>query len=304
MSSKALWTIPLAEVPRNMAIHQYIIKTTDLLDQIKKFSDFDSANYRKAKIHFDLEKLKQSALDGVDKFGLHQFQYGGHSVSNDGPYLSSSLTYNPSAYDKISSDPHLATLGSTTLKWNSASHYDDIEGDNGNRLYRNSYHDTYAFCERTPFSKYEDLDLFLNSFDRTLIRSRVSSIIAKKEESRKFGFGWHNDELVFINLRINVPIQTSPNYVIQIIKNEKSDVLDMDEFSMEIGSAYVYDTSKNHRPFCKKFDSIDRLHMICGVSPWFDFDQKTQCWISNEFYGEVHPFEMFSKGLISPLISQ
>ncbi|MDD4973889.1 MAG: hypothetical protein PHY93_06035 [Bacteriovorax sp.] len=300
MVSKALWTIPLAEVPRNMAIHQYIIKTTNFRDQVKKFTNFDSANYRKAKLQFNFENLKQSTIEGIDRFGLYQFQYGNASLSNDSAYLSSSLTCNPNAYDKISSNPHLATLGSTTLKWNSASLYDDNE----NIFYRNSYYDTFAFCERTPFANHNHVKSFLNSFSRTLIRSRVSSIISNKEESTKFGFGWHNDELVFINLRINIPIQTSPNYVIQIIKNEKDDELDIDEFSLEPGFAYVYDTSKNHRALCKKIDSTDRVHMICGVSPWFDFDQKNQCWVSNEFYGEVHPFEMFSKGLISPLILQ
>lgn len=65
--------------------------------------------------------------------------------------------------------------------------------------------------------------------------------------------------------------------------------------------AYVYDSGKNHRPYCKQLDSVDRIHMICGVSPWFDFDKKNQCWVSNQYYGEMHPFEMFSNGLISPV---
>lgn len=298
MLNKARWTIPLSDVPANMAVHQYIFQATDLKSQIGKFSKFNSQNHKREKIGFDLKMLKDSIKEGVELYGLHQFRYGTKST-DDSPYVSASLTWNPSAYDKISQDPHMATLGSTELKWNSASFYEEINEAN---LYRNSYHDTFAFVERTPFSNHKNLKTFLDSFKRTLIRSRISTVKANREETTKFDFCWHNDEQIFLNLRINIPIQTSPNYVIQIIDKTKnsSEELYIDEFSMEEGYAYVYDSSQTHRPFCKKLDPEDRIHIICGVSPWFDFDKINQCWISNEYYGQIHPFEMFSMGFISP----
>jgi hypothetical protein len=299
VSNRDRWIIPLVEIPGNMAIHEYIFKFTDLKEQIEKFSHFNTNN-RKEKINFDFQELKESALDGIAKYGLHQFKYGNTTLSENGPYVSSSLTWNPSAHDKISSDPHLSTLGSSLLKGNSASFYTDDQSRNF--FYRNSYHDTYSFVERTPISNHLHIKEFLDSFDRTLVRSRISTIKAGREETTKFDFCWHNDEQIFLNLRVNIPIQTSSNYSIQIIKDAKGKELEMDEFTMDQGYAYVYDSGKNHRPFCKKLDTVDRIHMICGVSPWFDFDNANQCWRSNEYYGEIHPFEMFSLGLISPYI--
>lgn len=281
-----------------MAIHQYILKTTDLQTQIEKFKNYKTDSYCRQKNHFDFDLLKNSVLEAIDLFGLYQFQYAHKNASEGGPYLSSSLTWNPNAQDSISSDPHQATLGSSSLEWNSASHY--LKNENQN--YRNTYNDTFAFAERTPFSEHGQLKIFLDSFLRSLIRSRVSTIKAGRIEATKFNFCWHNDEEVFINLRINIPIQTSSHYAIQVINNEDGEELEIDEFSMEPGYAYVYDSGKNHRPLCKKLDTVDRIHMICGVSPWFDFDKTNECWISNEYYGELHPFEMFSGGLITPFI--
>jgi hypothetical protein len=296
VSNKDRWIIPLSEIPGNIAIHEYILKFTDLKKQIEKFRNFNTNGFRKERIDLDFKKLSESVIEGVAKFGLHQFQYGNYSLAEDGPYVSCSLTWNPAAHDKISSDPHLATLGSTMLEGNSASFYN--EDKNEKISYRNSYHDTYSFIERTPISNVLPIKEFLDSFNRTLVRSRISTIKAGRAEATRFNFCWHNDEQVFLNLRVNIPIQTTSNYSIQILRNTSNDQLQIDEFSMDPGHAYVYDSGKNHRPFCNKLDTVDRIHMICGVSPWFDFDKENQCWRSNKFYGEVHPFEMFSLGLI------
>lgn len=298
-SGNAHWIIPLSEVPGNQAIHQFILNQTDLLSQIEKFKS-KTPMYIPVKMHFDFEKLRASVLNGLQYFGQYQFQYGAEKTTADGIYLSTSLTFNPEAYDKISNDPHQSTLGSTVLKFNSATKYEDQQ----NLKLRNSYHDTFAFLQKTPMAQSGDLNSFLNTFQRTLIRSRISTIVAGNEETTKFGFNWHNDESVFINMRINIPIQTSPNYVIQIMKEGENETLRFEEFSMSEGNAYVYDTHKFHRALCKKMESFDRVHMICGVSPWFDFDNETQSWKSNEYYGKIHPFDMLREGLISPVFKE
>ena len=302
MSNKDRWIIPLSDVPSQMAIHEYILKFTDLKMQIEKFSNYNSDGFRKVKILFDNQKIKNSVLSGIAEFGLHEFRYADSAAHEQSPYVSSSLTWNPNAKDKVSADPHLATLGSNALKWNSASLYNLDQHEL--IPYRNTYNDTYSFVERTPFSNHLFLKEFFDSFKRTLIRSRVSTIKAGRVEATKFDFCWHNDEQVFLNLRINIPIQTSSNYSLQIIKNADANELVFDEFSMESGFAYVYDSGKNHRPFCKKLDTLDRIHLICGISPWFDFDCVNQSWVSNEYYGKIHPFEMFESGLISAYLSK
>lgn len=269
------------------------------MEQVQKFSSRTSSISSVA-MNYDFEKLKTSVLKGLAQFGQFQFRYGKEMPSKEGLYLSASLTHNPDAYDKISDDPHQATLGSTVLTFNSAAKYEGVSA----AKFRNSYHDTFAFNQFTPLARFEELSSFFSTFKRTLIRSRISTIVANKEETMKFGFNWHNDELIFINLRINIPLQTSPNYVVQILKEEQSDSLQFEEFFMEPGRAYVYDTHKFHRAVCKKIEHFDRIHMICGVSPWFDFDESTQCWKSNEYYGKIHPFDMLKEGLISPVFQE
>lgn len=293
------WTIPLSTVPGQMAIHQFILQETDLLSHIENLRHHSSSHLA-IPLHFDHQKLARDVLSGLKKFGQYQFQYGKEIGEKKDVYLSSSLTYNPEAYDKTSDNPHQATLGSTVLTFNSEARYNK----NSEIQFRNSYHDTYAFNQRTPLSMHESLGIFLDTFQRTIIRSRISSIIAGHDEATKFGFNWHNDESIFINLRVNIPIQTSPNYVIQIMNELNQENFDIEEFDMQIGLAYVYDTHKFHRAFCKQLENFDRIHMICGVSPWFDFDPLELAWKSNEYYGKIHPFDMLREGLISPLIKE
>jgi hypothetical protein len=38
------------------------------------------------------------------------------------------------------------------------------------------------------------------------------------------------------------------------------------------------------------------VHLVLGISPWFDYIEEEDCWISNEFYGEMHPHDMLTAG--------
>ena len=295
MANKGKWIIPLDKIPHDVVVHHYIYKNTDIQNQISKFKNFSIPDYLEMPLNFDHSKLEKSVKEAIGLYGLHEFSYK-DAKKESKSYVSSSLTYNPDAIDKISEDPHKATLGSTQLMHGSASQYDNVS------TARNTYNDTLAFKDKTPFAQYGDVKTVVDSFKRTLVSSRISTVLAGHIESTKMEYCWHNDELVFINLRVNIPIQTSPNYVIQIISNSEGETLNTIEFPLKIGKAYVYDTNKYHRPYCKKLDTLDRINMICGVSPWFDFDPHIQAWVSNEFYGEVHPFEMFKMGEISGLI--
>lgn len=295
MSKRGKWVIPLSQIPDDIAIHYYLYQKTDIQEKIALFRNHKLPDFLALPLSVDFPLLEASVKEAIDLYGLHRFLYS--SEMNDAQsYVSSSLTWNPQAIDKVSDNPHLATLGSSKLKFGSASQYE------GKSTERNTYNDTFSFKEKTPFANHGAIKKLLDSFQRTLVRSRVSTILAGSEEATKMDFCWHNDELVFINLRVNIPIQTSPNYVIQIISGSQDESLNITEFELKKQFAYVYDTNKYHRPFCKKLDTVDRINMICGVSPWFDFDDESQSWVSNEFYGELHPFEMFKEGHISTLI--
>jgi hypothetical protein len=42
--------------------------------------------------------------------------------------------------------------------------------------------------------------------------------------------------------------------------------------------------------------------VILGFNPWFDWVAEEQAWVSNEYYGKIHPLDMLTEGLILPTI--
>ncbi|MBC7713623.1 MAG: hypothetical protein H7177_09800 [Rhizobacter sp.] len=296
MAKKGLWVIPLDKIPDDMTVHQYILHFTDIKSKIDQFKKIKTPDYIELPFNFEFENLVKSVHEGIEQFGMYNFSYNLQSDLLDNSYISSSLTWNPDAIDKVSNNPHMATLGSSILKSGSASAYENKKN------LKNTYNDSYSFRERTPLADHGQIKILLDSFQRTIIRSRISKVVAGKEASTKSNFTWHNDEEVFINLRVNIPIQTTPNYTIQIIVDSSGDKILITEFELKKNYAYVYDTNKYHQPHCKKLESVDRINLICGVSPWFDFDKQLQAWVSNEYYGEMHPFDMFVKGLITSTV--
>jgi hypothetical protein len=292
MSNLRKWVIPVEDIPNNKITHTYFFENTDLISQISKFKKSLNDNYVKCPLNLDTELLKHDVLEAIDSYGLYPFSYN-NRVTEEGVYISSSLTWNPRAIDKISDNPHQSTLGSSFHNYGSASLYANRDTE------KNSYTDSLAFTSLTPFAEYKSIKDLTSSFKRTLVRSRVSVLIGGDEKATKFNFGWHNDELIFVNLRVNVPVTTNPFFSIQIIQNSEGESLNIQDIEFELGHAYAYDTSKNHRPFCRKVNNFNRINMIYGVSPWFDFVPGENVWISNEYYGEIHPFEMLRLGLIS-----
>lgn len=294
--SNPQWIIPVDSIPENQSTHIYILENTDILKQIEKFKKMSFPHYIELPFEFDHAQLKTDTFSAIDEIGLFPFSYAGEEAVKD-VYMSASLTWNPHARDNVSENPHQATLGSTSHKYGSASLYGLEKSD------KNSYTDGMSFNRPTPLAQYKKIGELTSSFTRTMVRSRISSLKAGKIEATKFNFGWHNDELIYVNLRINIPVASSPNYAIQLITDESEDTFKIQEFELKERHAYVYDTSKNHRPFCKKLSEEDRINMIFGVSPWFDYDPQNRVWRSNEYYGKIHPFEMFQTGLISKLFN-
>lgn len=297
MAVKGKWVIPVDNIPDHQSTHIYIFENTDIMQKIARFKNYDLPGHLELPLNFDCEALKHDVLKAIEEYGLHAFTYGGRETEKD-VYMSASLTWNPLAKDRISDNPHQATLGSKFHKHGSASLY-GVKGSD-----KNTYTDSMSFNVHTPLAQFGKVGELVGSFKRTLIRSRLSSLIGGRTESTRFNFGWHNDELIFINLRVNIPVVSSPNYAIQVITEQAEESFKIEEFELKVGNAYVYDTRKNHRPFCRKLTTEDRINMIMGVSPWFDFDREQNCWISNEYYGEVHPFDMFRQGLICGLINE
>jgi hypothetical protein len=132
--------------------------------------------------------------------------------------------------------------------------------------------------------------LLREKFLRSLVRSRVAIIDAKNWFPKMKDYMWHYDEPVYLNLRINIPLLTTPNYVCEI--------KDQGIYQLEPGYGYSWDTTIVHRVYAKAPENSTRTNLVIGSSPWFDYDHESDSYISNEFYGEMHPFDMLVNGHI------
>jgi hypothetical protein len=155
---------------------------------------------------------------------------------------------------------------------------------------KNSYFDTYNFRYLTQGAQVGALgDFFHNRMQRQMCRSRTAYINGAAWNPNAKDFMWHYDEPIYLNLRINIPLQTTPNYVCEI-----RDVPGQHHF--EVGYAYCWDTTIVHRVYAKRPEPTKRIHLVLGSIPWFDFDEESQTFHANEFFGEMHPFDMVAGG--------
>jgi hypothetical protein len=237
-------------------------------------------------VDVDLERLKQSVLDVVREFGFSGWR---HSAGESKDYGGFSLTYNPDHQDDV--DPHVSSIGTpknarSEFFWNATGKHTQL---------KHSYFDTYGFRKRTPASKMGYLGEFIDSFTRPLVRSRVGIIpgenVDPDDKTYRENYGWHRDEPVFENLRINIPLQTDENYAFQMEGEEP--------YHLESGRAYTWDTHKPHRVFARGRSSVMRIHLVLGFSPWFDYNSDDDTWAPNEYFGKIHPFDMVAEGHLS-----
>lgn len=288
---KKKWVINLDEIPADSTVEKFIVTNTDILKYIQHFSTKRDTDYLSLPLEFDTTGLNQAIIEAQKNVGSFSFKYYGRETDFES-YKSTALTWNPRAVDNLSDNPHQAALGSTKYNNGNSQFYEHHGAD------KNTYADTYSFNQRTPAANSGLIKEFLDTFKRSLIRSRISVIKAQHPETQDLKYLWHQDESVFINMRVNIPTQSNEHYVIQLLENSSGEAT-ISEFSLTPGNAYIYNTQKLHRPYCKELNETDRINLICGVSPWFDYNQETNQWISNDFYGEMHPFDMFLQGHIS-----
>jgi hypothetical protein len=159
-----------------------------------------------------------------------------------------------------------------------------------NKGLKNGYFDTWSFRNLTEGARIGALgDFFANRMQRRMCRSRTAYINGTSWNPIAKDLMWHYDEPVYLNLRINIPLQTTPNYVCEI-KGVPG------QHHFDVGYAYSWDTTSVHRVYAKQWENTKRIHLVLGTIPWFDFDQDSQTYYANEFYGEMHPFDMLANG--------
>lgn len=252
--------------------------------------------------------LRAAAREAIERYGLHGWL--DNRGRKPGDYESLSLTYNPDLRDPGVRDVHQSTLGSSEIL--PEEYYDDTTHLNrrGRKLQRlsdtaNTYFDTYGFRLLTPAAKIGALGKFFSECGLSPVRSRLSVLYGDRGDQIGFNFGWHRDEPVFENLRINIPLVAHRNYRLQIehaADRPAEDSPNMSLHYLKTGYAYTFDTNRPHRVFPYRQCQIMRVHLVLGFAPWFRYDATQDVWMPNEYYGRVHPFDILQQGRLHPAL--
>lgn len=252
------------EIGDPFTIWKHIKNNTDIDHYIENLKpSVDSSELINLNHSFDISALTDAVLESVDKFGFK----GWRSKQGEGmDYGGLSLTYNPD-YAEIC-DPNQQTLG-TEKNLPAEFFYGRMENFSS---VRNTYFDSYGFRKFSPCVTETKLHSILQGFKRSSVRSRIGVINAEYvDDSIRDKKGWHRDETVFENLRINVPITTDETFLFQI--QNQSPV------HLKIGNMYSWDTNIAHRVFPTIQEPRTRIHMVFGFSPWFDYIEDEDAYV-------------------------
>lgn len=224
------------------------------------------------------EELLENINTVRNKIGLKGWKSKGVESQT---YKGFSLTYNPDYQGDETSIYH-QTWGSLGLTQN----YGRVNGLAQLVSKKNSYYDSYSFRRKPPLVEQSLKNLF-DRLSMSLVRSRVAwnYVYGKRKEDIE---GWHVDELPYHILRINIPLQTSEEHVIDIAGcDEFGNELDIKNKHLEIGKAYIWNTRIPHCVSLKKIcqNLNPRIHIVLGVSPWFDYDESDDSFNQNMLHG-------------------
>lgn len=270
------------DIPEPYPIWKYILENTDILRHYSMESEIDSSDIINLDHSIDIGEVVRSATEMKNKFEFRGWQ---SSQGNSQAYSGLSLVYNPDLKENI--DTNYQTLGTPT---NNRDQFFWAQTQNFSSI-KNTYYDSYAFRKLSPCVLETSFKKFIKSFDRSLIRSRIAKISSKYVPSKfQDKFGWHKDEPLFENLRINIPISTDETFLMQVENKDPQ--------HLPVGNIYTWDTNLPHRAFPTSEEDRSRTHLVLGFSPWFDYDEEEDCYFSNEFYGEMHPLDMLVSGKI------
>jgi len=270
------------EVPDDITTENYIFNKTKSYDKWLEIKD----QVPLRKIEFKLENYNKEALTRDTLAALDEYKFRGWKTkfANSPVYGGLSFVYNK--YHQDDMDPEGSTLGTPK---NTGSEFFYAQTGTHAKL-KDSYFDTYGFVDKTRLYNYGYIKEFLDTKSiRSLTRSRLA--VLKNHTPNKFqsDLNWHRDEIICVNLRINIPIVTAPEFAFQMEKEQP--------YHLNIDHAYTWDTNVPHRAVLLNKSSIDRVHYVLGYSPWFDYDEDNRCWIQNDYWGK-HPFQMVLDGEI------
>jgi hypothetical protein len=275
-----MFELKLSDVPPNKSTTGYLTALGEFSPEVNSKS-LEGFTFTE----FSLEELGlpnyKEMLEGVIKvkneIGLAHWRTGEHISPS---YFGFSLTHNPDYIDKDVSIYH-QTWGSNLLSQSFA--YKNGKGKHDN--IKNTYYDTYGFRKTLPIID-KHLGFLLNRFSCPLLRSRVAFYNMYSRHPVKTG--WHIDEVPNQLLRINIPLQTSEEYILEIEgSDEYGNSISLRNKHLEVGKAYLWNTRIPHGVAINKFceNPEDRIHFVLGFSPWFDYNNDTDSFVRSKNYG-------------------
>lgn len=172
-----------------------------------------------------------------------------------------------------------------------ANYYKAVQEDKVNRV-KGDYLDSYGFRKILPqATELESLMNLLSGFNLPIIRSTIrttNGYLCVKADTENSGM--HQDDSPFEVLRVNLCITNNGHYGFQYSG--------LEPVIPEPGSHMVINTDHDHRVWYRQPSHFQRTHIIIGLSPWLDYDEVNDSWSPNEFFGEIHPYDMVRQGLI------
>jgi hypothetical protein len=218
------------------------------------------------------EELLEATLEIKKTIGLKGWSSQGKESRE---YKGFSLTYNP---DYVGDQEGLyhQTWGTALLNQN----FGRVFGTGGILSTKNTYYDSYAFRNILPdIEKY--YDSLLNKLSMPLLRSRVAWLYGYCNGYTK-NDSWHVDEYPYHLLRINIPLQTYEEYVLDISgEDDFGNRLEILDKHLEIGKAYIWNTRIPHRVTLNKIciNPKPRIHIVLGLCTWFDYNKEQDSFI-------------------------
>lgn len=284
------WTIAIDDVPSDSTIARYIFEKTDIKTFIAQLPKPNLPDCLKIPVSFDLKALQDDLRKQLQIYPAYSYPYGVAPVTP--LYRMIYLTYNSHSQNPQISNPFPTAKDSFPA-----------EAIEGISFGKNSHDDTLAIVDRTNITKTGELKSLLDQFHRTLVRSKITvhSALTAQNHAQSI-LSWHTDESLFINTRLNIPIFSSENFAIEY-QFDGPDGPDIGSFDLMPGFAYAFDTQKPHRFYAKRSMDFTRVSLICGFSPWFDYDHEARTYYSNAYYGELHPLEILRSGGVADFLS-
>ena len=271
------------DIPEPYPVWHWICDHSDVKELSASIKpSVDTTRLLNLKHTFDINHLSKTVLGMLETYGGRGWQ---SAKGEDKSYTGLSLVMNPNY--KENCDTNYQTLGTqrnqpTDFFWSQTHNFESV---------KNTYYDSYAFRQLSPCVAHTDFGNFVKGFDRSPIRGRISTINSQfvpPEHRRRYG--WHKDELVFENLRINIPIQTDETFLFELLNHKP--------VHLNYGDIYSWDTNIAHRVFPTTAENRSRIHVVLGFSPWFDYNAEEDSWTANEFYGKMHPIDMLINGYV------